>query len=146
MLPALNEDGSLPAGIHVATVEEIADRFGWNSYRRRLLGGLKMMMRDLEAAGCTAIWIGGSFASDKERPGDYDVAWDTNGVDLSRLDPIFQNLTNERAAQKAVYGGEAFPADLPADRRGRTYLEFFQTDRDGVPRGIVKVLLSNGSP
>jgi hypothetical protein len=44
---------------------------------------------------------------------------------------------NQRFAQKAKYLGEFFPAWSPAEAGGRTFLDFFQTDRDGNPKGIV---------
>jgi len=36
MIPPLNDDGYLPAGIHQATLEELADRFGLESELRRV--------------------------------------------------------------------------------------------------------------
>jgi len=36
MIPALNDDGYLPSGIHVATPSEIAARFGQESELRRV--------------------------------------------------------------------------------------------------------------
>ena len=42
------------------------------------------------------------------------------------MDPVFRDFDNERAAQKAKYGGEFFPSSFKADAVGRTFLEFFQ--------------------
>jgi hypothetical protein len=54
------------------------------------------------------------------------------------LDPVLLDFSDGRAAQKARYGGELFPAELPEKDSGRTFLEFFQTDREtGKPKGII---------
>lgn len=51
------------------------------------------------------------------------------------------DFTNKRAAQKAKYYGELFFADVAADSVGTLFLDFFQHDRDGNPKGIVKINL-----
>ena len=53
-------------------------------------------------------------------------------------DPVLLDFKNKRAAQKAKYGGELFPASISADGY-RTYLEFFQIDRNGKEKGIVAI-------
>ena len=47
------------------------------------------------------------------------------------LDPVLVDFSNLRAAQKAKYFGEFFPAHLPAERSApyRMFLDFFQTDK-----------------
>jgi hypothetical protein len=41
MLPAFDPDsGRLPPGEHVASWDEVVERFGWTERRRRLLDGL----------------------------------------------------------------------------------------------------------
>jgi hypothetical protein len=54
------------------------------------------------------------------------------------------DFSNQRAAQKAEFGGELFPASWAADWQGRPYLEFFQLDRKGRPKGIIAVDLIHG--
>jgi len=134
-------DGNLPAGIHLATWQEIEETLAFNDRRRELLSGLKRACISLKQAGCCRIYIGGSFVTNKEFPGDFDFCWETDGVDreyLLQIDPVFFDFANKRAAQKAKYGGEFFPADANAAPR-KKYLEFFQEDRNGNPKGIVAV-------
>ena len=66
----------------------------------------------------------------KRFPGDYDGAWDPSGVDPSLIDPVLLNFENKRAAMKAKYLGELFPAVWNAEP-GVPFTEFFQRDRDG---------------
>jgi hypothetical protein len=51
-------------------------------------------------------------------------------------------LTQQKYCKKAKYGGELFPASAIASFDGKTFLEFFQQDRDGNPKGIVVINLS----
>ena len=139
MIPLFQLDGNLPPGIHDATWQEAIERFGIGTYRTRLLQGLLTALRSLSQAGCLKIYLDGSFVSDKEFPGDFDVAWETENVKEGLLNPIFLEFSNLRQAQKQAFGGEFFPADWQADRQGRTYLEFFQSDQEGTPKGIVAI-------
>jgi hypothetical protein len=92
----------------------------------------------LKAAGCRTAFVDGSFVTAKPAPGDFDACWAIDGVDPDRLDPAFLDFSNSRARQKARFGGEFFPADLPEGLTGKTFLEFFQTDKEtGAPKGIV---------
>ncbi|HEY9835182.1 MAG TPA: hypothetical protein V6D26_31825 [Stenomitos sp.] len=139
MIPPLNSDGNLPPGVHCATWQEFAARFGTTPHRQRLLKGLKSALDSLSKAGCQVVYIDGSFVTEKENPNDYDGYWDATGVDPNLLDPILLNFDNKRAAQKAKYLGEFFLAQDQADSVGRTFLEFFQTDRNGNLKGIVAI-------
>ncbi len=93
----------------------------------------------LKVAGCRRVYIDGSFVTLTigREPGDFDGCWEIAGVNLQQLDPVLMDFTHPRAAQKAKYGGEMFPAEFPADGI-RTFLEFFQRDKHtGAPKGIV---------
>ena len=68
------------------------------------------------------------------------VTYDMAGVDPVKLDPVLLKFENRRAAQKAKFGGELFPAHFRADALGRTYLDFFQTDKTtGALKGIIAI-------
>ena len=82
MLPEFNRDGRLPPGIHWATWPEIQSRFGFSSRRQQLLGGLHLALAALNRAGCSRVYIDGSFVTVKREPGDYDACWDIDGVDV----------------------------------------------------------------
>lgn len=107
------------------------------------------LMAQLRSAGCPTIYIDGSFVTHKLVPGDFDACWEANGVDIKQLKIIAPDLLKfdaKRAAQKAAYGGEFFPAGWPADRSGTLFLEFFQIDRDGNPKGIIAIDLAEWQP
>ncbi len=133
----------MPAGEHVASWDEVVERFGWTPRRRALLDGLAEAIELLAAAGCRRVWLNGSFVTAKDEPGDFDACWDTDGVDLDALDPELLDLSNKRVAQKARFGGELFPNVVEAEL-GLTFAEFFQNERDTSRKGIVVIDLSNG--
>jgi hypothetical protein len=116
-------------------------RFGENPHRKLLLGGLDRALTLLRAAGCKRVYVDGSFVTSKVMPGDYDLAWEPTNVDVAlllSLDPVFGIFDAGRAAQKAKYHGEFFPSSITEALTGRTFLDFFQIDKDtGAPKGIV---------
>ena len=121
------------------------ERLDWTSRRRELLTGLKAALESLREAGCRWVFVNGSFVTDKDDPGDIDVGWDPTGVDVDRLlelEPVFGDFADRRAAQKAKFGCEFFPASLTADLVGNTFLEFFQIDGETeAQKGIVALEL-----
>jgi hypothetical protein len=130
--------GNLPPGVHDATWNEVKARFGDTPRRRHLLTGLEQALRQLADAGCVSVLLDGSFVTAKAEPNDYDGARETKGVDPDLLDQVLLDFSNARAEMKGKYGGEMFPAGSPA-APGRTFREFFQQDRDGRPKGIVRI-------
>ena len=133
----------LPAGVHKADLGEIAAAFAINQWRRRLFDGLLEASRVLKAAGCARLYLDGSYVTGKPIPGDYDVCWDPVGVVGRLLPQVFRDFSNDRAAQKAAYGGEFFPSSAAANTVGRTFLEFFQLERySGIRKGILEVELT----
>lgn len=139
-IPTFEDDGNLPPGVHWVDWAELSSRFGYSVYRRRLLRGLRDALGLLRTAGCSTAYVDGSFVTQKSEPGDFDGCWDVVGVDPARLDPVFLDFDNQRAAQKARFMGEFFPAQMPEGASGRAFLEFFQTDKNtGSAKGIVAI-------
>jgi hypothetical protein len=140
LIPAFDAEGNLPPGIHPASWDEIVIRYAINSRRRRLADGLLDALRSLKHAGCRTAYLDGSFVTAKELPGDFDACWEIAGVNASRLDRALLDFNNRRAAQKARYGGELFPAETAAEPAGTSFLDYFQRDRDtGQPKGIIAI-------
>ena len=138
MIPSFNADGNLPHGIHWATWDEVVDRFGGTPWRRQLLSGIRAALDELKRAGCLTVYLDGSFVSAKLVPGDFDGCWEEASVDLASLDPVLLKFDRGRASQKAKFGGELFPASDGADGEGKSFLDFFQTDKNtGSKKGII---------
>jgi hypothetical protein len=132
--------GNLPPGVHEATWDELLVRYGYTPHRLTLLAGLKAALDALRAAGCERAYVDGSFVTAKTVPGDFDACWETTGVQGALLDPVLLTFANQRAAQKAKFGGELFPAGAVADTVGTRFVDFVQVDKaTGSVKGIIAI-------
>ena len=146
-IPSFEAGGNLPPGIHWAEWSEFEARFGQSAYRKRLLLGLHEALVLLKVAGSTTAYVDGSFVTTKEEPGDFDACWEIAGVDDAKVDPIFFVFDRKRAAQKARFFGEFFPAEWRESISGQTWLDFFQIDKNtGEAKGIVAIDLRRLRP
>lgn len=135
------ERGVLPRGVHGASWRELETRFGTNAHRLGLLRGLYRALTELRAAGCMRVWVNGSFVTNKVQPGDFDVCWDPQGVDIAQLDPVLLDVDPPRFRQRVKYGGDILP-NLSGPRVRYTFVDFFQIDKvTGDPKGIVELNL-----
>ncbi len=131
----------LPPGVHDATLTEVEQRFATNKKRKALFRGLVQGCKALKAAGCSVVYLDGSFVTDKPNPKDYDVCWNPLNVDANKLDPVFLDFTNGRLKQKAKYGGEYFISSTLADG-ALIFVGYFQIDKEmGTKKGIIRIHL-----
>lgn len=141
MIPDFEDSGNLPPGVHFASWQEFSNRFGKTAHRRKLLKGLSAALEVLKIVGCRTVYIDGSFVTSKQAPNDYDACWDTENVNIDLLysaEPLLFNFSHGRMAQKTKYQGELFPATTQESSVRKTFLEFFQIDKEtGEPKGIV---------
>lgn len=150
MIPAFDPaTGALPPGDHQATLEQIAKRFGFTPRRRWLLKGLRAAVEAFWAAGITDIYIDGSFCTEKPDPGDIDGYWvePDEGV-YDRVDPywidfelvLVPHVRKWKWRMWSEHGVEFFidPAMQASPEMG--FPEFFRQDRDGQPRGVIRVV------
>lgn len=131
--------GNLPPGVHAATWEEVVDRYGYNPKRSKQLEGLKLAIDDLKRAGCRVLYLDGSFVTAKEQPGDYDACWEAEHVNADDLHPTLLDVGWNRKKLKARYGGDITIVHLASEPFGETFMTFFQTDRDGNPKGLLRI-------
>lgn len=144
MIPPFQANGNLPAGIHDATWAEITTHLGYTPHRLRLLAGLLEAAQALHQAGSAWILVNGSFVTSKVQPNDIDACYDDAHLDytlLAQLEPSLLDFSNRRAAQKARFYCEFFPAQAVADSAGWQFQSFFQKDRNDHPKGIVRLHL-----
>ncbi len=81
-VPAFNDLGLLPAGVHDTSFAEIEIAMCWNAHRRALWSDFQRFLngkcRPLLAAG-VPFFIDGSFVRRKEFPSDIDLVIDVTG-------------------------------------------------------------------
>lgn len=121
VIPAFQRNGLLPEGEHGCEWPEFALRFGGmpdNGRRRTQILGLSRMLLLLHEAGCRVALVDGSFVSRERYPKDFDVCYETEGIDNNAIDACLIELSWGRADQKRRFGGEAFPVDFPFDYSG----------------------------
>lgn len=149
-IPELNSRGELPEGIHTASVTEIEIAFGKSTERRqKLMFGLKLALQNLKSAGVNKVFVDGSFTSQKEEPHDIDGCWSAEGeINLSVLDPIFwdfetsEDFTIARNQAQEKYGVDFFIAEWLEGNSEKPFPEFFQVNRNGDRKGILKIELN----
>jgi hypothetical protein len=144
VIPSFEESGNLPPGVHEASWDELAARYGTTEHRQNLLGGLGAALDSLRRAGCRRAYIDGSFVTAKPDPSDFDVCWEERNVDPLLLDPVLMDFSDQRRAQKERFGGELFPATMPAGPGEADFLEYFQHEpKTDLPKGILAISLKN---
>src|SRR5262249_54190233 len=74
-LPAFNDEGDLPPGVHRATLTEVLERFGQGSVQRRAVADrLQRVYQLVVSTGQLARFVVfGSFATAKDDPNDVDI-------------------------------------------------------------------------
>ena len=74
-VPRLRRNGTLPLGVHKASLREVRKAFGQGTARRaELMLALLDFMAHARHAGITRVLIDGSFVTSKKDPRDVDVA------------------------------------------------------------------------
>jgi hypothetical protein len=117
----------------------VTGRFVWTGTRLRLIHGLNLALSDLSRAGCRRAYLDGSFVTAEAYPNDYDLCWDTDGVEFCQLHPVLKDTWPPRTAQKIRYLGDILP-NIQERSVGKPLLDFFQNDKlTNKPKGIVAI-------
>ncbi len=147
-IPTLMPNGELPPGVHIVSLTEVETVFGRTNDRRRLLmKGLKKALSLFKAANVSKVFVDGSFTTDKDEPNDIDGCWSSIGVDELKLDTRFwdfesiDDFERKRHEIKNEFGIDFFIAEIIEGGSGKPFPEFFQTNRDGDPKGIIQINL-----
>ena len=132
MIPAFDDEGYLPPGIHLATVQEIGVRFGRESELRRVqMESLLWLVELARRAGVQRIVVNGSFVTDKLEPND---------VDCVLL--VGAGFPRDEAAEAELLSGLPFiNMELVDQEAFEQFTEkTFATDRDLVRKGMIEVM------
>ena len=132
MIPPFDEQGYLPAGIHLATLDEVGARFGCESEMRRVqMQSLRWLVDLARRAGVLRLVINGSFVTDVLEPND---------VDCVLL--IGSGFPQDQVAEAELVAGLPFLELSLVNQADFKILvdEFFATDRHSVAKGMVEVV------
>jgi len=133
VIPPFDDHGYLPAGVHPATLDEVAARFGSDSELRRVqMQSLRWLVDLARRAGVLRLVINGSFVTD---------VLDPNDVDCVLL--IGSGFPRDRAAEGELVAGLPFLELSLVTQADFDLLveEFFATDRHSIAKGMVEVIL-----
>jgi hypothetical protein len=135
--------GDLPAGVHRATLDDVVERFGQSSSRRRLVAQRlhRIHAVAVQTGHLARFVVFGSFVTAKPEPNDVDVFMlMDDGFDASTLRGETAILFDHVAAQ-AYFGASVFWLRRLAVLAGeQAAIEDWQIKRDGTLRGIVEVM------
>jgi hypothetical protein len=132
MIPAFDDEGYLPPGIHLATTQEIIARFGRESELRRVqVESLLWLVELARRAGIQRIVVNGSFVTDKLEPND---------VDCVLL--VGAGFPRDEAAEAELLSGLPFINMELVDQEAFEQFtkKTFATDRDLVRKGMIEVM------
>ena len=142
-LPTFTKSGDLPIGIHCASLDEILNRFGKETIKRKALAlRLERIYRLVSETGRLARFIVfGSFVTAKREPNDVDVfILMEDSFDVSQLGGEVR-LVFDHAAAQAHFGASIFWVRRLAALNGeQATVEYWQIKRDGSQRGIVEII------
>lgn len=137
-IPALLPSGVLPAGLHEATLNEVAERFGsMSSARQQLQRGLEVVATTARSTGYFLdLVIDGSFVTDKSEPGDIDAVLRTKGeywTAVVGLDSSPEAWLTDPNQMKALHGVFAVIEDA-----GGSMVDFYASMRpeEALSRGL----------
>jgi hypothetical protein len=142
-LPRLTDVGSLPFGLHWASLQETISRFGVGQPQRMAVGErLERIVRLASETGHLARFIVfGSFVTNKPDPNDVDV--------FLVMDDSFDGETLQgelavlfdHAAADAHFGASIFWVRRLAALGGeQSMVEYWQITRGGGKRGIIEIV------
>ena len=133
MIPPFNRYGYLPAGVHAATLAEVAERFGGASELRRVqMESVREMIALAARAGVQRIVLNGSFVTDIIEPND---------VDCTLLVPL--DYPRGTAAEDELLKGLPFLDMALVDQVDFDYFvdRLFAFDRLRETKGMIEVNL-----
>lgn len=143
MIPEFEKTGFLPIGIHEATLAEFEKRFANTIWRKQFFSYLLKLIADLQGVGIKAIYIDGSYTTNKRLPNDMDICWEDIGIDYDYIEmmlPVLFDLDYPRHNQQLLYKADIFPAHFKETSSGLYFIDFFQKDKyTDLPKGIIKI-------
>jgi hypothetical protein len=133
VIPELNDVGYLPPGVHLASLDEIAARFGQESeIRQAQMDSIRWLVDIAKKAGVQRLIINGSFVTDAFEPNDVDCAL------LPSAD-----FPHDPAAAADLSNGLPFIDLHMAEAKEFAFLvdQLYASDRDLVAKGVIEVVL-----
>jgi hypothetical protein len=131
LIPDFDEHGYLPPGVHTATIQEIAERFGWQSELRQVqMESLHWLLEAARRAPILRIIVNGSFTTNCIEPNDVDCVLLLDPGFSTGIKAVFEALEDIPFLQVLVLNQIAFD---------RVVTKIFGTDRRNIAKGVIEV-------
>jgi hypothetical protein len=142
-LPAFNEEGDLPLGVHGATLQEVLARFGAGGAQRKAVG-LRLERITTIARATRQVRrfvVFGSFVTAKEEPNDVNVFLIMeNTFDPAILSGASRRLFDHSVAQAQFGASVLWLRQLACLEGEQAAVEYWQVKRGGGSRGIIEII------
>lgn len=134
----------LEPGRYELTWSEFSGSFFNNEHRQHLGQGMLAAIKDLQNAGCKRVEVGGSFVSSKPLPKDFDLVFQKDGVDMSRVDSTISS--KQYWLQQNKFGGELFADDVHFNSPYKSAIDMIRQTRRQEEFGTVVLDLHQPLP
>lgn len=139
MIPDFEENGNLPPGIYVASIEELVKRFGGSKslVRSNLTKSLRTFYNFIKFEPCE-VYINGSYTTNKLSPADIDILVIRSPEFLDNINAMIR--LGQFVKHRKDYGLHI--KSLVKSRDDETIensLEWFQHDRENKAKGIIRL-------
>jgi hypothetical protein len=135
-IPAFNDFGILPMGLHNCTLEEAKNFFSWNDHRVEVWEQFSGFLEWAESMPKHAVlFVDGSYVTDKTLPNDVDVAIDLAGCSIADQNLWFGDWGRRCGEFKANFLTDSY---LFVTGSGNDFSVFFQYMRvsEAMERGL----------
>jgi hypothetical protein len=124
-IPAFDDVGLLPDGVHDCQLAEIQERFTWNERRVAIWAGFLLLLQELAAINMLyPLYIDGGFVTDRDDPSDVDLALDLcNGAPVEHQRDALFHFHQRHAAIHQEMRVDYYP-NLPGSPHD--FRQFFQ--------------------
>ncbi|OQP49312.1 hypothetical protein A4H97_28645 [Niastella yeongjuensis] len=137
---SFNSNGHLHKTVEL-TLEEFEQHFGTNEWRKQKIRNALTLFEILGACGCTTVFIGGSFISTKINPNDIDLCFDLQNIDYDKLEQVFPDFFDHNKIGEIHRNLKCHV--LYFDKTNHQFLHMLEKDKDGYPKGLVKINLKD---
>jgi hypothetical protein len=137
---SFNSNGHLHKTVEL-TLTELEQHFGTNDWRKNRIRNALIFFEIFGACGCHTVYIGGSFVSKKIYPDDIDLCFDLHDVNIDKLSEVFPDFFDVNKIGKICR--ELKCHILTFDNDNMHFLNMLKKDKDGYPKGLVKLNLKD---
>jgi hypothetical protein len=137
---SFNSNGHLHKTVEL-TLAEFEQHFVTNAWRKERFKNALIFFEIFNACGCSTVYIGGSFISTKINPDDIDLCFDLQGIDPDKMEEVFPDFFDFNKIGEIQRNFKCHI--LHFDDTNPQYLRMLKKDKNGDPKGLVKINLKD---